>query len=89
MTPKIGPRKVDDWVPIYCEQSLWEFNWSPFVVSCSPFLLMLGSHYRFLSIYSKSHRQKGRSGVDTCLQKLVLENYLHCTWCSKHGKRDA
>ena len=38
--------------------------------------LMLGSHCRFLSINSKSHRQKGRSRVDTCLQKLVLENYL-------------
>ena len=37
---------------------------------------MLGSHYRFLSIDSKSHRQEGRTRKDTCLQKLVLENYL-------------
>ena len=39
-------------------------------------LLMLGSHYRFLSIDSKSLRQKGRSRVDTCLRKQVPENYL-------------
>ena len=38
---------------------------------------MLGSHYGFLSTDSKSHRQKGRSRVDTFLQKLVSENYLH------------
>ena len=38
--------------------------------------LMLGSHYGILSIDSKSHRQKGRSRVDACLQKLVLQNYL-------------
>ena len=37
---------------------------------------MLGSHYRFLSIDSKIHQQKGRSRVDTCLQRIVLENYL-------------
>ena len=37
---------------------------------------MLGSHYRFLSIDAKRHRQKGRSRLDTCLQKLVSENYL-------------
>ena len=37
---------------------------------------MLGSHCRFLSIDSKSHRKKGGSRVDACLQKLVLENYL-------------
>jgi len=40
------------------------------------FSLKLGSHYRFSSIDSKSHRQKGRSRVDTCLQKQVFENYL-------------
>ena len=51
--------------------------------------VMLGSHYGFLPIDSKSHRQKGRSRVDTCLQKLVLENNLRGTWWSKHGKRDA
>ena len=38
---------------------------------------MLGSHYILLSIDSESHRQKGRSRIDTCLQKLELENYLH------------
>ena len=38
--------------------------------------IMLGSHYRLLSMDSKSHRQKGRSQGDTSLQKLVLENYL-------------
>ena len=38
--------------------------------------IMLGSHYRFLSIASKSHRQKGRSQIDTCVQKQLLENYL-------------
>ena len=37
---------------------------------------MLGSHYRFLPTGSESHRQKGRSRIDTCLQKLVLDNYL-------------
>ena len=37
---------------------------------------MLGSHYRFLYIDSKSNRQKGRCRVDTCLQKQLLENYL-------------
>ena len=38
--------------------------------------VMLGLHYRLLSVVSKSHRQKGRSRVDTCLQKLVLGDYL-------------
>ena len=38
--------------------------------------LLLGSHYRSLSIDLKSHRQKGRSRVDTCLRKPVLGNYL-------------
>ena len=38
--------------------------------------VMLGSHYRFLFLDSKSRRQKGRSRVDTCLPKLVLESYL-------------
>ena len=37
---------------------------------------MLGSHHRFLSIDSKSHRHKGRSRIDICLRKLVLEKYL-------------
>ena len=37
---------------------------------------MLGSHCRIFSIDSKSHREKGRSRVDACLQKLVLANYL-------------
>ena len=37
---------------------------------------MLGSHYRFLSIASQGHRQKGISQIDTCLQKQLLENYL-------------
>ena len=54
--------------------------------------LMLGSHYRFLSIGSKIHRQKGRNRVDTCLQKQLLENYLCAVpdklnmekRCSKH-----
>ena len=39
---------------------------------------MLRSHYRFLSKDSKCHRQKGRIRIDTCLQKLVLANYV-CT----------
>ena len=38
--------------------------------------LMLDSHHRFLSIDSNSHRKKGRSRIDTCLLKQVLENYL-------------
>ena len=38
---------------------------------------MLGSHCRFLSIDSKSHRRKFKSRIDTCLQEQVLENYLH------------
>ena len=38
--------------------------------------LMLGSHDRFLSIDSESHRRKGRNQIDTCLQSLVLSNYL-------------
>jgi len=38
---------------------------------------MLGSHYISSSIDTESHRQKGRSRVDTCPQKPVLENYLH------------
>ena len=37
---------------------------------------MLGSHCRFLSIDSKSHRRKLKSRIDTCLQEQVLENYL-------------
>ena len=37
---------------------------------------MLGSHYISLSIDTESHRQKGRSRVDTCPQKPVLENYV-------------
>ena len=37
---------------------------------------MLDSHYRFLSIDLESCRKKGRNRVDTCLQKLVLEDYL-------------
>ena len=30
--------------------------------------IMLGSHYRFLSIDSESHRRKERSLIDTSLQ---------------------
>jgi len=37
---------------------------------------MLGSHYKLLLIDAESHRQNGRSRIDTCLLKLVLENYL-------------
>ena len=46
------------------------FSRGPSLYLCG--LLMLGSHYRFLSIDSKSHRQKGRSRVDTCVQKTSV-----------------
>ena len=60
------------WLPLEFELQFKEFS-SIVVIKA---LLMLGSHYRFLSIDSTSHRQNGRSRVDTCLQKRVLKNYL-------------
>ena len=43
---------------------------------CTFGLIMPGSHYRFLTIDSQSHQQKGRSWIEICLKKIVLGNYL-------------